>query len=138
LDPVNGTNWTLLTANDGDRLPYVPKQTLTADLAYAARLSPTVNMDAHIDVAYKSDVTTQINASALGYQQLPGFATVGASVAFNLGDAWRIRVFGDNLTNVMGITSAGSLLRIYDDPRYRIQNPTRPRTFGVGVEYQFK
>jgi iron complex outermembrane recepter protein len=137
-DPVNGTVYTLVSANAGDRLPYVPKQTLTGDLAYSTQLSDQKGLEAHLDASYRSDVTTQLNSTALGYQHLGGFTTVSASVAMTFGDAWQVRLFGENLTNVMGITSAGSLLRIYDDPRYRIQNPTRPRTIGVGVNYKFR
>ena len=80
----------------------------------------------------------QIDPTVLGYRTLGGFTTVNASVGVSLGKAWHLRAFGTNLTNVLGVTSAGSLYRGYDDPRYRIENVMRPRTIGIGVDYKFE
>jgi iron complex outermembrane recepter protein len=138
LDVVNGSTYVIVTGNDGDRLPYVPRQTLTGDLAYTHALGGDMTVEAHADAAYRSSVTTQLNSSILGYQVLGGFTTLNASAGMKFGSAWHARLFVDNLTNIQGVTSAGPLLRIYDDPRYRVQNVMRPRTVGLGVDYQFK
>ena len=128
----------VVSAKSGDRLPYVPKQTLTADLGYERRLTDAISFDAHLDPAYRSNVTTQIDPTVLGYRTLGGFTTLNASIGLSFGKAWRVRAFGTNLTNVLGVTSAGSLYRGYDDPRYRIENVMRPRTIGFGVDYKFE
>jgi iron complex outermembrane recepter protein len=138
LDIVNGTTYTLVTGNPGDLLPYVPRQTLTADLGYARSLPSKMGFDAHLNAAYRSDVTTQLNSSILGYGELGGFTTINGSTGLSFANGWRARLFVNNLTNVQGVTSAGPLLRIYDDPRYRIENLTRPRTIGVGFDYRFE
>lgn len=138
LDPVNGATYVIVTGNEGDRLPYVPRQTLTGDLGYVHALGGSLMLDAHADIAYRSSVTTQLNSSVLGYEVLGGFTTMNASVGLRFDTGWHARLFVDNLTNVAGITSAGPLLRIYDDPRYRVQNVMRPRTIGLGIDYQFK
>jgi outer membrane receptor protein involved in Fe transport len=83
-------------------------------------------------------VTTQLNSTVLGYQVLGGFTTINATAGLKFAGGWHARLFVDNLTNIQGVTSAGPLLRIYDDPRYRVQNVIRPRTIGLGVDYQFK
>ena len=75
---------TILAANDGDRLPYVPKQTLTGGLNYKHDLSGDRALDTNINAAFHSDETTQINASAAGYQTLSGFTTVNASPGYSL------------------------------------------------------
>lgn len=136
--PNTSTLFNIVSGKNGDRLPYVPKQTLTADLGYEQPIADGVALDAHLDPAYRSNVNTQIDPSVLGYRTLGGFTTLNASVGLSLGKAWHVRAFGTNLTNVLGVTSAGSLYRGYDDPRYRIENVMRPRTLGVGVDYKFE
>lgn len=136
--PGTSTVFNAVSALKGDRLPYVPRQTLTADVGYEHGIADHLKMDAHLTPAYRSNVTTQIDSSVLGYQRLGGFTTVNASVGLSIGGALHVRLFGTNLTNVLGITSAGSLYRGYDDPRYRIENVAQPRTIGLGVDYKFE
>jgi iron complex outermembrane receptor protein len=132
------TDVQLVAGQSGDRLPYVPKQTLTGDLDYSHPFGPSLSFDAHLQAAYRSSVTTQLNDTVLGYQTLGGFTTVTASAGLGFGPAWHVRVFGQNLTNQRGVTSAGPLYRFNDDPRYRIENVMRPRTVGIGIDYRFE
>ena len=136
--PGTATVFNIVSAAKGDRLPYVPRHTLTADLGFVHPLTDTMSVDAHLDPAYRSNVTTQIGPSVLGYRTLGGFTTVNASLGLTFGTTWHARVYGTNLTNVLGVTSAGSLYRGYDDPRYRIENVTPPRTIGIGINYKFE
>ena len=136
--PGTANVFTVVSAKSGDRLPYVPKQTLTADLTYEHPLTDAVALDMHLDPAYRSDVITQIDSTVLGYRTLGGFTTLNASIGLSLGKAWHFRAFGTNLTDVLGVTSAGSLYRGYDDPRYRVENVMRPRTIGIGIDYKFQ
>jgi outer membrane receptor protein involved in Fe transport len=137
VDVVNGVSTTLVSGVAGNRLPHVPRQTLTADLGYTHNLAPQLDVDAHVNAAYRSDIVTQLNSSVVGYQQLGGFTTINASTGLSIGNAWHTRLFVNNIANVAGITSAGALFRNYDDPRYHVQYPTRPRTIGVGLDYTF-
>jgi outer membrane receptor protein involved in Fe transport len=136
--PISGTLFNIVSAKAGDRLPYVPKQTLTADLGYTRPIADGLALDAHLDPAYRSDVNTQIDPSVLGFRSLGGFTTLNASIGVSLGKSWHVRAFGTNLTDVLGVNSAGSLYRGYDDPRYRVENVARPRTIGIGVDYKFE
>ncbi len=130
---------TILSAHDGDRLPYVPKQTLNASLGYTRTLTPDVALEARADASYKSDVTTQINATAAGYQQLGGFTTMGGSAALAFGAHLRTRLYVNNATNEQGISVAGPVLKnanLY--PQYREAYVIRPRTIGVSLTYSFE
>ena len=130
---------TILSAQDGNLLPYVPKQTLTAGLGYAHPLSDAVVLDLHADASYRSDVSTQINATAAGYQQLGGFTTTDASATFLIASRWRVRFYGNNLTNIQGVSAAGPVLKNADlFPNYRVEYLSRPRTLGLSLAYTFE
>jgi outer membrane receptor protein involved in Fe transport len=135
--PNSASIFTVVAGKTGDRLPYVSRQTLTANVDYTHTLTDRTGVDAHLSAAYHSDVRTQINPNVLGYRILPGFTTLNGSVGLSLGDQWHARLFVTNITNVLGITSAGPLLRLYDDPRYRVESVTQPRTVGLGIDYHF-
>jgi iron complex outermembrane receptor protein len=130
----------VLAAHNGDHLPYVPKQTLTAGLNYAHAMASDVTLDLHADASYRSDVTTQINASAGGYRQLGGFTTVGASASLQFGGSWRARLYVNNLTNQAGVSAAGPVLRNADAyaSNYREEYVMRPRTVGLMLTYRFE
>lgn len=128
----------LLSASGGDRLPYVPKQSLTAGINYVHPLSSTVILSARADASYRSDVDTQINASAAGYRQLGGFTTLNASATVAFNGQWRARLYGNNLSNQQGVSAAGPVLKNADlYPNYRVEYVMRPRTVGVALEYSF-
>lgn len=129
----------LLSAHDGDRLPYVPQQTLTAGLGYLRHLSSEVALDLHTDASYRSNVTTQINGTASGYQVLGGFTTVAASAGLNVAEHWNARLYCTNLTNQVGVSAAGAVLRNANFyPNYREEYVIRPRTIGVSVVYRLR
>jgi outer membrane receptor protein involved in Fe transport len=114
-------------------------QTLTAGLGYTHPLTAGITLDAHADASYRSNVTTQINASAAGYQQLGGYTTVDASAGLLFGRHLRARLYANNLTNQAGISAAGAVLKNANFyPEYREEYLMRPRTVGVLVEYTFE
>jgi len=129
---------TLISGFAGNRLPYVPRQTLTGDIAYATSLQAGLDLDAHLSAAYRSDVVTQINNTVAGYTALGGFTTLNGSVGLGFGASWHSRLFVTNIGNIRGITSAGQLFRNNPDPRYNVQFPSRPRTIGIGIDYSFE
>ncbi len=129
---------TLVSGFAGNRLPNVPRQTLTADLGYAAAIRNGLDLDAHLNAAYRSDVVTEINNTVAGYTHLGGFTTLNGSAGLGFGAAWHARLFVTNIANVRGITSAGQLFRNNPDPRYNVEFPSRPRTIGLGVDYTFE
>ena len=129
---------TLIAGYAGNRLPYVPRQTFTADLGYARTIGSGLDLDAHLNAAYRSDIVTAINSGVAGYTHLGGFTTFNGSVGLGVGANWHSRLFITNIGNVRGITSAGQLFRNNPDPRYNVEFPSRPRTIGIGVDYTFE
>jgi outer membrane receptor protein involved in Fe transport len=129
---------TLIAGRSGDRLPNVPRQTLTADVSYLTAVHQDVLLDAHLNAAYRSGIVTEVNDSVPGFQHLGGFTTINGSVGLSFGNNWHTRLFVNNLADVRGITSAGQLFRNYADPRYNVEYPSRPRTIGIGVDYVFE
>ena len=130
---------TILSANAGDSLPYVPRQTLTAGLGYVRALASDLRLQAHADAAYHSDVNTQINASAAGYQVLGGFTTIDAAASLLYGANWTARFYINNLTNIPGVSVAGPVLKNANvSPDYREEYVIRPRTIGIALTYRFE
>jgi iron complex outermembrane recepter protein len=130
---------TILSAQDGNLLPYVPKQTLTAGIGFTHPVANGVTLDLHGDASYRSDVATQINSTASGYQQLGGFTTMDASATFLFASHWRARLYGNNLTNQEGVSAAGPVLKNANlFPNYRVEYLMRPRTVGMSLTYSFE
>lgn len=126
----------ILSAQSGDRLPYVPEQTLNAGVGYLRPIFDDVSLDAHLGASYRSDVTTQINSTASGYRVLGGFTTVDASASLLFGAHWRARLYCTNLTNQQGVSAAGPVLRNANFyPNYREEYVIRPRTVGISFSY---
>ena len=141
IDNVSGAavpSTPLISGKNGNRLPYVPRETLTADVGYAKSIGSNLDLDAHLSAAYRSDVLTQINGSVPGFTHLGGFTTLNGSIGLGFGSSWHSRLFVNNIGNIRGITSAGQLFRNDADPRYSVEFPSRPRTIGIGVDYTFE
>ena len=138
---------------DGDRLPYVSKNTASVGLDYLQPVSGLKGIRYHVDAAYRSNLTTRLNDCAAvnnapqcpavvlpgtdtpGYAVLAGFTTVNASVSLQPNDKWEYRVYGNNLANQLGITAASLSFPLARD---NLEFIMRPRTFGVAVQYRFK
>ncbi len=129
---------TILSATDGNLLPYVPKQTLTAGVGWRHPLTSGLILEAHLDGSYRSQVTTQINSTASGYQQLGGFTMLGASTNLLIGERLRAKLYVNNLSNQAGISAAGPVLKNANFyPDYRVEYLARPRTVGISLAYTF-
>lgn len=120
--------------HDGDRLPGVPKQSVTAGLTYTV---PTPIrggvVTAHVDAAYRSKVNSSINEEAGNYAQLKGFTTINASLGWKF-DHLRTSLYVNNLTDVAGVTAVAVDGNNLPGNLYFIQ---RPRTIGVMLGYSF-
>jgi iron complex outermembrane recepter protein len=129
----------IFSANNGDPLPYVPKQTVTAGLGYARPVGSGMTLDAHADLSYRSSVTTQINDSAAGYQVLGGFTTMYLSGGLQFNAYLHARLYVNNLTNTPGVSVAGPVLKSANTfTEYNQDYLIRPRTIGVSLQYSFE
>jgi iron complex outermembrane recepter protein len=138
---------------NGDRLPYVSKNTASLALDYQQPVTGLKGIHYHADAAYRSNFTTRLNdcdafknqpqcpapipasGRQAGYAVLDGFTVLNASVSFLLSERWEYRAYGNNLTNELGITAASLTSPLARD---NLQFVMRPRTFGIEAHYRFK
>jgi iron complex outermembrane receptor protein len=131
----------------GDRLPLVPKTQVTAALDYLAPLAAGRDLTLHVDMAYRSEVNTSVNnlqydtdtdaivenIYSTNFRHLGGFTTVNANVGFQATDQLKVRLYCNNLTNQLGITTWA----VARQPEQSTEYLTRPRTAGLAFEYSF-
>lgn len=133
---------------NGDRLPLVPKTQLTAGLDYTVPFGKDQDVSLHVDAAYRSDVNTSVNdlqynvkkneiepnIYSTNFRHLGGFTTLNAGVGIQMTKELRLRLYCNNLTNQMGITT-WSVAR---QPENSTEYLTRPRTAGINLQYSFR
>jgi outer membrane receptor protein involved in Fe transport len=135
---ITDRDQTILSANNGDLLPYVPKQSITAGVNYTRSMPNDMTLGAHLDASYRSHVNTQINASAASYRVLGGFTTMNASASLQISQPLGMRLYINNLTNQKAVSAAGAVLKSADNyPNYRVEYVARPRTVGLALDYRF-
>ena len=132
---------------DGDRLPLVPKKQLTAALDYVVPIGEYRDVSLHVDAAYRSDVNTSVNnvqydvdnevivenTYSTNFRHLGGFTTVNAGVGFQATRELKVRLYCNNITNQLGVTT-WSVAR---QPEQSTEYLSRPRTAGINLEYSF-
>lgn len=111
---------------DGAKLPGTPHHTASVSANYDKPLSGDLTLNAQANVSYRSGISTSLTPRS--NVDLPGFAVVGASIGLSK-RAWRLSLYGDNLTDVRGVLSAQSLQST--DVRGTNNRLSRPRTFGL-------
>jgi outer membrane receptor protein involved in Fe transport len=133
---------------DGDRLPLVPKKQATAALDYVLPLPDARDVSMHVDMAYRSDVNTSVNnlqydttndvifenIYSTNFRHLGGFTTLNANVGFQATQQLRVRLYCNNVTNQLGITTWA----VARQPEQSTEYLTRPRTVGMTLQYSFK
>ncbi|MBV8803774.1 MAG: TonB-dependent receptor, partial [Sinobacteraceae bacterium] len=132
---------------NGERLPLVPKEQVTAALDYVVPLAHDQDISLHVDASYRSDVNTSVNdlqydtkkdvivenIYSTNFRHLGGFTTLNAGVGFQASKELRVRLYCNNLTNQLGITT-WSVAR---QPEQSTEYLTRPRTAGINLQYSF-
>jgi iron complex outermembrane receptor protein len=132
---------------EGDRLPLVPKKQVTAALDYVVPLSEDRDFSLHVDAAYRSDVNTSVNnlqydvtndvivenIYSTNFRHLGGFTTLNAGVGLQPTKQLKVRLYCNNVTNQLGITT-WSVAR---QPEQSTEYLSRPRTAGINLEYRF-
>jgi outer membrane receptor protein involved in Fe transport len=131
----------------GDRLPLVPKTQVTAALDYVLPLPQDRDISLHVDAAYRSDVNTSVNnlqydvqndvivenIYSTNFRHLGGFTTVNAGVGFQATKQFKVRLYCNNVTNQLGITTWA----VARQPEQSTEYLSRPRTAGINLEYSF-
>ena len=138
---------------NGDRLPYVSKNTASLAFDYQIPIPGISGISLHADAAYHGDVATRLNncdgfngaprcpaavpanGRQPGYVVLGGFTVINGSVSVKPNEHWEYRAYGSNLTNKLGITAASLTSALARD---NLEFVMRPRTFGLEARYKFK
>ena len=123
-------------ANEGDRLPYVPKWSTSLDGAYTWRAFSDYNAFAGATWSYIGSRFNDFSTSGLTPDvrpELPGYDTVDLRAGLENG-RWTFELYGKNLGDTHGIAyyvNAGS-------PNYGgVLNYIQPRTIGALVTARF-
>ena len=119
----------------GARLPGVSRHTINAGADYDLPLAGSSFVNFHVDGAYKSDQSGNIDVTSPFYWTIPAAFMANARVTYGLSEHLSADVFVNNVTNDVGYsggTGTQSAPTLFSG-RY----VARPRTYGIGVHYKF-
>jgi outer membrane receptor protein involved in Fe transport len=115
----------------GSELPGTPRNTAAATLEYGHIPVGEGELRFAANAHYQS---SQIPALSATIPTVPGYTLLGARASYAISH-WTATLYGDNLTNRLGVNS-------YTDPsqwgKYYQALVSRPRTLGITVAYSFK
>ncbi|WP_417624729.1 TonB-dependent receptor [Paremcibacter congregatus] len=130
-------------AEDGNRLPGIPKHTLNVALDYTKDITSDIVMVTRLDGYYQSDTKNYINNTHATYGQThSGFSIWNASLAFTK-DNINVTLFAKNIFNQAGISASYSAAYMGTDPSQNYfgsgakHEITLPRTLGLAVSVDF-
>ncbi|MCE2027025.1 TonB-dependent receptor [Sessilibacter corallicola] len=133
---------------DGDRLPGIPKQSVTASINLNKPMAFGANLVARLGISYKGDFTTGFSAPSVlaerSFDEVSSSTIVDSYIGLNF-DKWQVSLYADNLTNSDDITTSdGDAQYLAEKPglQYSInlgdqEYRLRPRTVGVSFSYNF-
>lgn len=117
----------------GNQMTSVPTWSLNLGVQYQQPVSDLLSILARVDYHYQTEVFFRAFNDNLTRQ--PGYSWLNATLNFDVGDQWRVQLFGKNLTDefVTGhqFLSDAALGNI----RYVI--PLQPQTYGIGITFRF-
>jgi outer membrane receptor protein involved in Fe transport len=126
-----------LGAFKGDELPYVPDMASTLNVDYKRMLGGGANLFAGLSWSNVGKRYTDFSPSAdvsEPHVKLPSYSTINAQIGFEIGDKYTVELFGQNLTNEVGVLT-------YTNQGSRLQRGTAvftaPRTIGVQFGAKF-
>ena len=114
----------------GDRVPRVPRWTLSGLAEYEVPLTASVDGYIQVNANYRSSSTFNFNDENPDNEDLPKFALVNAKVGVRV-DPVDISLFVENLTNKVAVYGIG-----VDTDGVRVFSPP-PRTIGLRVSGRF-
>jgi outer membrane receptor protein involved in Fe transport len=124
-----------LGAVKGDRLPNVPKYTVTMNLDYRAPATSTMRPSAGATVRFVSDRSASFDGSAgFPQYQLPDYVAVDLRAGATFGPV-EAQVFVRNLFDTRGQLSAATVLSILGGPAQ--VSMMQPRTVGISATTRF-
>ncbi len=125
----------LITGNDGDRLPGVPRHSLSlsSDYFHSLGSSSDLSLNWHVNSSYRSAALSNFNditSAGRNFFESKGFSIWDASVTLASDSKnWYASLFVDNIGNSLG--STGGVPATQWGTRGAISFVTRPRTAGI-------
>jgi len=116
---------------DGDRLPGIPKHSLTVSADYTQPIANSLDMIFHVNGSYRSKTNSHYNElTNLGrrFFVMDGFSIWDASVSLAQ-ENWMLSLFVDNIGNEKGVTGGVTADNFTERGAYFFV--TRPRTVGL-------
>jgi outer membrane receptor protein involved in Fe transport len=89
----------------------------------------------HVDDSYRSSQASGLNATSIYYYVIPSAFLANARVSLNTTNNMTYSLFVQNITNNPDITGAANDQEFANPYRFRYVGT--PRTFGLGIRYQF-
>ena len=115
----------------GSQLPGTPKNSLAIGLKYGDIPVGPGTMRFAVNAYYRSALLPALSATI---PTVPGYTMLGARATYQQAH-WQATLYGDNLTNALGVNS-------YTDPvqwgQYYQALVSRPRTIGLTLTYRFR
>jgi iron complex outermembrane recepter protein len=124
-----------LGAPSGSRVPYFPREIITAGAEYEMPLTSVAKLRWATDYTYRSNAYTQFNESSPLSAEIPSSVMLNASITYVL-NPWQVSLYGTNLTNNLLI----STISPNTNGPYQPGNVTyigRPRTIGIRLHMDF-
>jgi iron complex outermembrane receptor protein len=122
----------------GERFPFTPSLQGVMDAMYTFHVSDSLHAFVGTSLTARNSTSSTLisNVPAVATQEallhIPGYSTIGLRAGVQSNDeAWRIELWGRNITNKFYIESA---LRSADD---FVRFTGMPATFGVTLTYRF-
>lgn len=113
----------------GSRLPNAPKLTLNGSAKYAWRFSDSAKADITVSGVYQSQVAFDVVRNPPQAIE-PGYFLLNAEAGVDLGDHFRVSIFGKNLGDKLYRSQA-----LFTSIGWTYQYGA-PRTFGVNLSYK--
>ncbi len=120
----------LLGAASGDRLPYVPRWTLSGSLRHDFPVMQGVDGFVSGDWSYVSSIVTSYSGDA-NNRKLAGYNIFGLQAGLTFEDKLSINFFARNLADTYALTSGGSFGTVFRGV------VLQPRSIGILVSKQF-
>ena len=119
----------------GDRLPGVSKEQANVSVDFTHPLSGDLAFNLRADLEYRSDFWTETPHSQ-DAAILPGYTFLNLHGGVDLGEAWKLEAYIENVTNARGIT-AFDYTKVFLPHNYAYI-VSRPRTIGIDITYAFE
>lgn len=120
------------SASDGDRVPYFPKYTISANATYVVPLK-SGELTFSTDFQARGNSYTEFSAFNPLRREIPAYQTANASITYQEGK-WQFGLFGTNLNNsgMISLVTRSLPSAIGDRVYYG-----RPRTLGLRAKLDF-